>query len=867
MRIYNLNQNDLCKESNTSEILGDRGCFLNQLASLELPISPACVFDAEAFKSLAEKDFISKITPGIKVIEKITNKTYASPDNSLLLKIVLSPSLKLSTQHSVHNLGLNDEVIEGFVTKTTEEFAYQEYRYLIINFLTNFTEKQKISAAEIEEINKMPSKEGCKSLLSKYSADFPMDVYEQLKQVFLSLRKTYYADKLNTDIPCALVVQAMMFGNYIGDSMSGVISTRDTITGEKIIRGSFVKNAFDISPIDAQPISDIDAKYLTEIEKASDKLEQQFKEIRRVKFVVEEAKFWLIDQSTETEKSVSAGLKILLDLHHAKTITTEYLLKQVSYGEIAILLHPEINQNSAKKMKFVDVGEIGSAGAATGKVYFSSAKLMQAYRDAKVRGEDTNVILCMPATYAGDVQAIEIGNGVICSEGGYASHAPVVARSLGKAAVLYKDLEIKEDSAVIDGNVVKEGDYISFSVPSFESPRIYFGKADLIVSDPKENGLLELMEIVSDEINKIKKEKNLDIAILANADTPKDTEVSLKFGAEGIGLCRTEHMFFAQDRVDYFRLLLVSEDSELRAQVLEKLKEFQKEDFRKLLKILNGKVLTVRLLDAPLHEFIPVKQNEIDNVKALLKEYKVEGKVNIDSGFERLKETNPMLGHRGCRFGISYPEIYQMQEAALFEAAVELCSDSKDKTPVKLKIMFPLISFPEEFKFLLNGRDIEGTVIPGLKGIAKEVLNKYSLQEMPFEYEVGVMVEVPAAALLASDLAKYASFFSFGTNDLTQTTHGISRDDINSFYSSYTQYDVISENPFMFLSEPVKDLILHAISSGKIVRPDLSVSLCGEQGSEPKDIEFCLKSKFNSISCSPFKVPLAKFSIAKYFIK
>ena len=274
--------------------------------------------------------------------------------------------------------------------------------------------------------------------------------------------------------------------------------------------------------------------------------------------------------------------------------------------------------------------------------------------------------------------------------------------------------------------------------------------------------------------------------------------------------------------------------------------------------------MTVRLLDAPLHEFIPNKTKEIDDVKALLKEYNVKEMVNIDSGFERLKEANPMLGHRGCRFGISYPEVYQMQEKALFEAAVEVY---KEKIPVKLKIMFPLISFPEEFKFLLNGRDIEGTVIPGLKGIVKEVSTKYFVKEMPFEYEVGVMVELPAAALLASDLAKYASFFSFGTNDLTQTTHGISRDDINSFYPSYTQYDVISENPFMFLSEAVKDLLSYAVSSGRMVRPDLSVSLCGEQGSEPKDIEFCIENKFNNVSCSAFKIPLAKLAIAKYCIK
>ena len=556
MRIYNLNQNSRCTANNVSEILGDRGCFLNQMASLELPISPSFVFDADAFKSLNSLDIIEKSKTGIEVIEKITNKSYSSPDNFLLLKIVLSPSLKLSTRHSVHNIGINNDVIKAFAAKTTEEFAYQEYRVLILNFLTLFSEEQTISQAEIEEVGKMPAKEACNALLSQYGSSFPMDAYEQLKQIFLSLRKTYYSDKLNADIPCALVIQAMMFGNYIGDSMSGSISTRDTITGAKTIEGRFIKNTFDISKTGSQPISEIDIEYLNDIEKFAGKLEQEFKEIRKIKFVVEESKFWLIDQFTETEKSVRAGLRVLLDLHSEKVITTDYLLKHASYGEVATLLHPEIDQDSANKIKFTDVGVVGSVGAATGRVYFSAEKLMEAYRSAKVKGEDANTILCMASTYAGDVQAIEIGNGVICSEGGYASHAPVVARSLGKAAVLYKDLKIKENSAVIDGHLVKEGDYISFSVSSFQSPRIYFGKTDLVVSDYEENGLLELIAIVSDKIEKIKEKGDLDIEVLANSDTPKDAQASLKFGAEGIGLCRTEHMFFAEERINYFRLLL-----------------------------------------------------------------------------------------------------------------------------------------------------------------------------------------------------------------------------------------------------------------------------------------------------------------------
>ena len=866
MNLYYISSKENYTKDDGSSVLGDRGCYLNEMATLGLPIAPAVVFDSKDFETANENEIKDNIKKGVQFIEKIVGKVYGDSSNPLLLKAVISPSIKLSVVKSTHNLGLNSNTVGAFAQKVSSEFAYNEYFNLIIEFSKRFS-SQKIPVAKIEEAKKLSPESACKEILSQYSESFTMDPYKQLYEVFITLRNSYFSDPLNKDISCALVIQAMVFGNYPDESFSGTISSRNVVTGEDEIYGWYVANEFELNSDKRLEISKIDQKYYRELEKASDKLETKFKEIRKVKFVVEESNFWLIDQFTEENKSTRAGIRMLLDMYKKNIIEYDFVIKNISDGAIASLLHPEIDNESAKKFKYIDVGEMGSPGAAKGKVYFSTPKLLEAYKDAKVKGQDTNMILCMEATYAGDVQAIEIGSGVICSEGGYASHAPVVARSLGKAAIIGQDFNIGEDSLTIGDTIIKEGDYISMNVPSFASPRIYFGETELIIPDPSQNGLSELMEIISAK-EKNKKDADITFQIMANADTVEETKAALNFGAEGIGLCRTEHMFFNKDRINLFRLLLINEDENVRTKVLEQLKKIQKKDFYELLDILDGRPLTVRLLDAPMHEFIPTKKEEVEEVKNLLKEYDDKSyNSNLENIFARLKETNPMLGNRGCRFGISFPDVYQMQIAALLEAATDLHLNTNGNKLIKLKIMFPLISTTEELKFLKNGKDIEGTVIPGYKGTEKEVLRKYNLDVFPFEsIEVGVMIELPSAALLSGELAKYSSFFSFGTNDLTQTTHGLSRDDINSFYPNYTQYDIMDNNPFLTLSDPVKNLISYATVNGRLTRPDIYTSLCGEQGAEPKDIEFCINNKLNSVSCSPFKIPLARLAAAKFFI-
>lgn len=867
MKIFNINQKESYNGGDKmADIIGNRGCYLNEMASLRLPISPAFIFSSESFKSMREDEIKDNMKKGVASIEEIVDKKYGDVSNPLLLKVVLSPSINLSIIHSIHNLGLNNETIKGFSNKISEKFALQEYRDLILNFLERFTEN-KISKDKIEDIKKLDFKEACDVLLTKYEVPFIMDPYEQLNKVFLKSREAYFTDDLNKEIPCALVVQGMIFGNYPNESFSGHITTRDTVSGEKVIRGFYVPNEFESTKEKSVPIESIPSKYFRELEKTADKLESKFKEIRRVKFVVEDASFWLIDQFAETDKSVKASIKILLDIYNRKIVNDDYVLNNITSSEISSLLYPEVDINSASKIKCIQQGEMGSPGAARGRIFFSTTGMIEANQDAKIKGEDSSTILCLRCTNAGDVQAIEIGDGVICSEGGYSSHAPVVARSLGKPAIIGTDFDIREDRLIIGEHTIKEGDYISIDVSPFDAAKIYLGKAELVISSPKDNGLLEIMDLVSSKLKKLKEQEKLCLNIMANADTVKDTERALSFGADGVGLCRTEHMFFAKDRIDIFRSLLISDNDKLRSKVLGQLKKIQKQDFYNILQLLDGKVLTVRLLDAPLHEFIPTKTEDIDKVKILVEKEEPDITTKeLQNRYYRLKEINPMLGNRGCRFGISNPEVYEMQIASLLEAAAELHFDTNGSTKIDLKVMFPLVSSSSELKFLINGKDIEGTVIPGFKGVEKSILKKYNYKTWPFNLKLGVMIELPSASLFAADLAKYASFFSFGTNDLTQTTHGISRDDINSFYPSYTKYDIADENPFMFLSEPVKQLILHATSNGKLTRPDIDTSLCGEHGAETKNIEFCIKNNINAVSCSPFKVPLARLAVVKFFL-
>jgi len=468
-----------------------------------------------------------------------------------------------------------------------------------------------------------------------------------------------------------------------------------------------------------------------------------------------------------------------------------------------------------------------------------------------MHGGDTNMILVLPSSYAEDVKAIEVAKGVITSDGGFSSHAPVVARSLGKVAMVQPDMKVRGDSFTLAGKTVKEGDYVSLNVPYYEPPTIYLDRVGLIEPNFEENGLLDFLKVVETFIT--------DFNVRANADQGRDAKIACDFFAEGIGLCRTEHMFFNEKRIMKFREMILAENESERRKALEALRPMQRSDFYELFKIMVGNPVTIRLLDAPLHEFLPRTDASMKEFVSFMKKKNAKiSAAEIEARCEDLGEMNPMLGHRGCRVAVTYPEIYEMQCRAIFEAA---CMLRKEGIDVKPEIMIPIVMSEQELKFIKNGKKIEGTEIKGIRDIKEEVIKEYGIDDL--EYSVGTMIELPAAALGAGSIAQYAEFFSFGTNDLTQTTYGLSRDDSNSFFPSYTLFDLLKNNPFKVLGDQVKELISIAALRGRLTRPDIKMGLCGEHGADPENIEFCMNVGLNYVSCSPYSIPLAKLAVAQ----
>jgi pyruvate,orthophosphate dikinase len=627
------------------------------------------------------------------------------------------------------------------------------------------------------------------------------------------------------------------------------------VTGDPDIQGEFSQNEFDIKPGKAKDISKIDKKYYDHFTEIAHKIEANFKEIRDIKFTIEEGDFWLVEQKEVDEKSTQAQIKALLDLTRKKVVSDTYTIERIKPNQLNELLHPVIDMSTIKGIKSIKGGIAGSTGAAIGRVFFSTQKLLEEHKRSIMNGEDTNLILAMPATFAEDVKAIEVAQGVITCEGGFSSHAPVVARSLGKVAMVQPEMKIRGTSFMLAGKTVREGDHVSISVPYYEEPTIYMGRVGLIQPDFKRNGLFEFLEIVEKHIG--------EFNVRANGDQPRDAIVARDFKAKGIGLCRTEHMFFNEKRIMKFREMIISRTEDMRRKALKVLLPMQRSDFYDLFKIMEGLPVTIRLLDAPLHEFLPRTEDSMDQFIAYMQTRDRSVKAaDIRARCDELSEMNPMLGHRGCRVGVTYPEIYEMQCRAIFEAA---CMLRKEGIRVKPEIMIPIVMSKEEIKFIKNGKKIEGKEVKGVRDIKNEVVEEYGIEDL--EYEVGTMIELPAAALGAGEIAQYAEFFSFGTNDLTQTTYGLSRDDSNSFFPSYSLFDLMKLNLFKYLGEEVKELIGIAALRGRLSRPDITMGLCGEHGANPDNIQFCMDVGLNYVSCSPYAIPLAKLGIAQINIK
>ncbi|MCL2295020.1 MAG: PEP-utilizing enzyme [Spirochaetes bacterium] len=861
------------KDSSVLQKIGLRIREANNFSELTLPVVPGFAIDSEIASSL-EKGVIQHIKPYIEKIGKEVAKKYDSETNPLTLKIIISPNLMVTTSYpALHNFGLTKKTMHGLAALAGMNFVLNELFFMVRGLLIIeeriFTIENK--EKELKKINnilefvknkidKNISEKDLEKLIQDTKGVFPNDffedAYQQLDYVLFRLSHLLSIDEMN-DNDTAIGVSAMVYGNAGDDSCSGVFYTRNIINGKKGLFGEYYQNTFDFKGDKAKDINKIDKVYLSKLEKIARTVEDHFRNIRRIRFTVEKKQLWLIDQHDAVDKSVKSEIITLLDLHERKIIDDNYILNAIKPGQLNEILHPIIDVTSVKSFKKFSGGIAGAPGAAIGRVYFTTPALLEAHKVALQQGSDTQFILCMAHTLAEDVKAIEVARGVLSSVGGYAAHASVVARQYGKVSLVKPGIVFKDNKFVIDGTTISEGDYITLNVPNYGEPEIYVGKASLIEPDYESSGIEKLVQLAKNNIK--------DFHIRVNADNPRDCLLATKFGADGIGLCRTEHMFFDAKRINVFRGMVLSDSKEKRIKALGLLKTMQKDDFYKIFEIMNGREVTIRLLDAPLHEFLPHTAAEMDDFVKYMKSQKGYEKISskdIMQMCDSLKEFNPMLGHRGCRIAISYPEIYEMQVSAIFEAIYAL---QRKGIKANVEIMIPLIMNSEELKTIIYGKKIEGMSIKGLIDIEEQVRN--SLKAKPVPYKIGTMIELPAAALGAGEIAQYAEFFSFGTNDLTQTTLGLSRDDFNNFMPDYTLFDLIPANPFEILDTNVKELLGFAVRRGKMTRPDIKLGLCGEHGAVPGNIEFCISVGLNYVSCSTYSVPIAILAAAQIQMK
>jgi pyruvate,orthophosphate dikinase len=872
--IHYFSQKDSIKKGVDLDTLGQRGRQANEFAELGFPILPGFIIDSVVASKLAGEDVASSIKPFIKKVDAIVEKAYGDAKEPMLVKIVISPNLAISNYPALHNFGLTKGTVAGFTNFVGEKFAAHEVTFLARGML-----KIEERIAELEGRDKDleairariigangagdKAKPGDKALamMDSYADILPKGFFDDAwKQLDIAIKRISLMLALDDqdDSDTAILVQPMVYGNYGKNSASGAFYTRNVVNGEKKLQGEFFVERFDEIGAAGNDINKIAPKHLKELQRMAESLEDHQREIRQIRFTIEKDKLWLIEQRQVMAKSTQADLKLLLDLNTRKVVDDEFVINAIQPGRLNEILHPIVDMSSVKKLKSVVGGIAGAPGAAIGRVFFSTEALLDAYRVAQQKGEDKRLILCMTSTFAEDVKAIEVATGVLSCEGGYSAHASVVARQYGKVSLVKTEMKIRGKKALIGEVSVNEGDFLTINVPYYGDPEVWYGKASLIEPNPAESGLPEFIAIVKKHMK--------HFHVRTNADSPRDATLALSFGAEGIGLCRTEHMFFNEKRINVFREMILADSLEEREKALAKLQTMQRDDFYGLFKVMAGKNVTIRFLDAPLHEFLPHNEQELEGflqylgaaAKSGKKDAKVISKGELRARMDALSEFNPMLGHRGCRIAVSYPEIYAMQARAVFEAAYKLRDEKIDVRP---EIMVPIVMNAAELKLIVYGKKIEGKTYKGIVDIEEEVRQK--LGAKPLDYRVGTMIELPAAALVAGEIAKYGEFFSFGTNDLTQTTLGISRDDFNGFMPDYSTFDLIDGNPFSTLAAPVKELVAMAARRGRMTRPSLEMGLCGEHGANPDNVRFCMEAGLNYVSCSPYSVPIACLAVAQ----
>ena len=854
-------------------LLGGKGANLAEMTGLNLPIPQGFTVTTEACTNYYDcggkisDEVASQVIEAMKDLEEIQGKKFGDLEDPLLVSVRSGARVSMpGMMDTILNLGLNDEAVEGFAKKTgNPRFAYDSYR----RFIQMFSDVVKeVDKAKFEDVlDDIKAEKGVKfdtdldaddlkEVIKRYKGiyrkalneEFPQDpkdqLFEAIKAVFRSWdnpRAIYYR-RMN-DIPgdwgTAVNVQTMVFGNMGDTSGTGVAFTRNPSTGEKQIYGEYLINAQGEDVVAGvrtpQPITklaeDLPDCYKQFMEIAHT-LEEHYRDMQDMEFTIQEGKLYFL-QTRNGKRTAPAALRIACELVDEGKITKEEAVSRIDAKALDQLLHPNFDQAALKAALPIGEALPASPGAAAGKVYFD-AEMAKLHHEAGLK-----VILVRLETSPEDIEGMHAAEGILTARGGMTSHAAVVARGMGTACVAgCGDIKFAEDgkSFTLGGKTVQEGDYISLDG---STGKIYLGEIRTVPASI--SGNFDRIMTWADEIRTLQ--------VRTNADTPADALNAVKFGAQGIGLCRTEHMFFDAERIPKIRRMILSTTKEAREIALNQLIPYQKKDFKDLYEVMEGRPVTIRFLDPPLHEFLP---NTMEEITALAKDMGVTVE-EINMRRAALHEFNPMMGHRGCRLAVTYPEIAKMQTRAVMEAAIEVKQEKGyDIVP---EIMIPLVGEKKELAF------VKQVVVQ----TAEKVKAYY---ESDIKYKVGTMIEIPRAALLADEIAEEAEFFSFGTNDLTQMTFGFSRDDAGKFLESYYENKIYESDPFAKLDQKgVGQLIEMAAKKGKATRPDIHLGICGEHGGDPSSVEFCYRAGLDYVSCSPFRVPIARLAAAQAVLK
>ena len=855
-------------------LLGGKGANLAEMTNIGLPVPSGFTVTTEACTKYYEdgevlnSEIENEIYETLKKLEEKTGKEFGSTTNPLLVSVRSGARASMpGMMDTVLNLGMNDLVAENFSKVTNNpRFVYDSYRRFIQMFAdvvkgypkSSFERKfDKIKEEKGVKYDTELTSEDLKEVVNIYKEeykriskeDFPSDpkvqLIEAVKAVFRSWNneraKTYR--RLN-DIPSswgtAVNVQEMVYGNSGETSGTGVAFTRNPATGEKKLFGEYLINAQgeDVvagirTPLGIETLKENMPEVYNEFIKICEVLEKHYKDMQDMEFTIENGKLFML-QTRNGKRTASAAIKIAVDLVNEGLITEEEALLRVEPKSLDQLLHKGFNTISLKKAEVVATGLAASPGAATGKIFFTAEKIMEEYNSG-----EKDLILVRLETSPEDIEGMNLAHGILTIRGGMTSHAAVVARGMGTCCVSgCSTLTIDEEKKTLtlpNGKILTEGDWISLDG---SSGNVYAEKIE--TEEANISGDFEVFMSWADKTRRLK--------IRTNADTPRDAKEARKFGAEGIGLCRTEHMFFESTRIFNFRKMITADTLEKREAALKEILPYQREDFSGLFKAMDGYGVTIRLLDPPLHEFLPHTDNEIKELSEALNMTFESLKRRVES----LKEFNPMMGHRGCRLDVTYPEIAKMQTRAIIEAALEVKGEGIE---VKPEIMIPLICDENEIKYVKN------IIVETADEIIKE-------SNQTLEYSVGTMIEIPRAALTADKIAKHAEFFSFGTNDLTQMTYGFSRDDAGKFLNDYYKKGIFESDPFSKIDrEGVGSLMKIGVELGRKTRPNIKLGICGEHGGEASSIEFCEILGLDYVSCSPYRVPSARLAAAIAAIK